>query len=316
MFNVKISDVGHYVPDNVVSNIDLEKYVDTNDEWIYTRTGIKNRRISLEENTTDLAYKAVKDLDLEDVDLIVFASFTPDKLAPHSAAILKKKLGINASTCLDLNVGCTGYIYALKVALSMLQIGLHKKALVVGSEVISKVLDWKDRSTCVLFGDGAGAMVLEKSDEAKFYSIYTNSIDDIDNSLYVDGVENSNFMKKGDVSNQVVKMDGTKVFKFATKAVSDGIENALIQSKLTLDDVSYIVPHQANERIIKNVSKGKKIPLNKFYLNIDSYGNTSSASIPIAFSEAVKKGIIKRNDKIMFVGFGAGLTWGSTIFKF
>ncbi|MFV0424186.1 MAG: beta-ketoacyl-ACP synthase III [Bacilli bacterium] len=316
MFNVRINSVGHYAPSNIVSNSDLEKIVDTDDNWIYTRTGIKNRRISLGENTTDLAYNAAKELDLEGVDLVIFASFTPDKLAPHSAAILKKKLGIDAGTCFDLNAGCSGFIYGLKVAISMLQTGLHKKALVVGSEVISKVLDWNDRGTCVLFGDGAGAMVLESSAKPSFYSIYTNSIDDTDNSLHVGGVENSNFIVKGDESNQVVKMDGTKVFKFATGAVADGIEKALEQSGLTLDDISYIVPHQANERIIKNVSKGKNIPLNKFYLNIDSYGNTSSASIPIAFSEAVEKGVIKRGDKVLFVGFGAGLTWGSTIFEF
>ncbi len=316
MFNVKINSVGHYVPSNIVSNSDLEKVVDTDDEWIYTRTGIRNRRISLGENTTDLAYNAAKDLDLDGVDLIVFATFTPDKLAPHSAAILKKKLGINAGTCLDINVGCTGFIYALKIALSMLQTGLHKKALVVGAEVISKVLDWNDRGTCVLFGDGAGAMVLEASTDPKFYSIYTNTIDDNDDSLQVGGVENSNFIVKGDATKQVVMMDGTKVFKFATGAVADGIEKALKQSGLTLDDIKYIIPHQANERIIKNVSKGKKIPLNKFYLNIDSYGNTSSASIPLAFSEAIANKEITRGDKILFVGFGAGLTWGSTIFEF
>lgn len=316
MFDVKIAGVGHYAPDNIVSNKDLEKFVDTDDEWIYTRTGIRNRRISQGENTTDLAYNAVKDLDVADVDLIIFATFTPDKLAPSSAAILKKKLGISATTCFDLNAGCTGFIYAMKVAISMLQSGLHKKALVVGSEVISKVVDWNDRGTCVLFGDGAGAMVLEASTAAKFHSIYTSSIDDNDNSLFVDGVENSNFDSKGEATHQVVQMDGTKVFKFATKAVADGIEHALKQSNLSLDDIAYIIPHQANERIIKNVSKGNNIPLNKFYLNIDSYGNTSSASIPMAFSEAVEKGVIKRGDKILFVGFGAGLTWGSTIFEF
>lgn len=316
MYNVRISGVGHYAPSNVVSNSDLEKVVDTDDNWIYTRTGIKNRRISLGENTTDLAYNAAKDLDVSDVDLIIFASFTPDKFAPHSAAILKKKLGINATTCFDLNAGCTGFIYAMKVAISMLEAGLHKKALVVGSEVISKVLDWNDRSTCVLFGDGAGAMVLERSTQPSFYSIYTNSIDDNDDSLFVGGVENSNFVITGEKTHQVVQMDGTKVFKFATKAVADGINQALEQSGLTLDDISYIIPHQANERIIKNVSKGNNIPLNKFYLNIDSYGNTSSASIPIAFSEAIEKGVIKRGDKVLFVGFGAGLTWGSTIFEF
>ncbi len=316
MFDVKITGVGHYAPTNVISNADLEKIVDTDDEWIYSRTGIRKRHISLGENTTDLAYNAAKDLDVADVDLIVFASFTPDKLAPHSAAILKKKLGINASSCFDLNAGCTGFIYALKVAVAMIQAGLHKKALVVGSEVISKVLDWNDRGTCVLFGDGAGAMVLEASNTPKFYSIYTNSIDDNDDALFVGGVENSNFLVKGEATRQIVQMDGTKVFKFATGAVADGIEQALTESGLTLDDIAYIIPHQANERIIKNVSKGKKIPLNKFYLNIDSYGNTSSASIPIALSEAVANGVIKQGDKILVVGFGAGLTYGSAIFEF
>ncbi len=316
MYNVRIVGTNHYLPNNKISNDDLCKFVDTDDEWIYTRTGIKNRRISTGENTTDLAFKACEGLNLDGVDLIIFATFTPDNLAPHSSAILNQKLGLGASTCFDLNSGCTGYIYALKVATSLLQSGMHKKALVVGSEVISKVVDWSDRSTCVLFGDGAGAMVLEATDHAKMYSIYTNSLFDIDNCLYVEGVENSNFLNKGDATNQVIKMDGTKVFKFATVAVGDGIDKALEESGLSIDDISYIIPHQANERIIKSVSKGKKIPLNKFYLNIDSYGNTSSASIPIAFSEAVKNGSIKQGDKVLLVGFGAGLTWGSTIFEF
>ncbi len=316
MYKVKLVDVNHYTPSNKISNNDLGKIVDTDDEWIQTRTGIKNRRISLGENTSDLAYQACKDLDVKNVDLIIFATFTPDKLAPATASILQKKLGIENASCLDINAGCTGFIYSLKVATAMISSGMHKKVLVVGGEVISKATDWNDRGTCVLFGDGAGAFVLEQSDIEKIYSIHTDGIIDCDDCLYVEGLENSNFMHQGEPTHQVIKMDGVKVFKFATKVVSEAIEKALTDADLTIDDIKVIIPHQANERIIKSVSKSNKIPLDKFYLNISEYGNTSSASIPIAFSEALKDGTIVRGDKVLLVGFGAGLTWGATIIEY
>ncbi len=316
MYNISVVDVGHYAPKKIVSNEDLCKVVDTSDEWIYSRTGIKNRRISEGENTTDLAYNACKDLDIAGVDLIVFATFTPDMAAPACASILQRKLGIENASCLDINAGCTGFIYAFKTAVAMLNSKMHKKALVIGSEVISKVVDWEDRQTCVLFGDGCGAFVIERSEKVGIHSVYTNSIADVENSLYVEGVENTNVFCKGTETKTVVRMDGIKVFKFASGAVVDGINQALELANLTIDDIKVIVPHQANERIIKQVSKGSKIPLNKFYLNIDSYGNTSSASIPIAVSEAIANGAIEKGDKVLLVGFGAGLTWGSTIIEF
>ncbi len=316
MYNISVVDVGHYAPKKCVSNTELSKVVDTSDEWIHSRTGIRNRRISEGENTTDLAYNACKDLDIEGVDLIVFATFTPDMAAPACASILQRKLGIENASCLDINAGCTGFIYAFKTAVAMLNANMHKKALVIGSEVISKVVDWDERQTCVLFGDGCGAFVIEKSDEARVHSVYTNSIADFENCLYVEGVENTNIYHKGLETKTVIKMDGIKVFKFASGAVVDGINKALELANLTIDDIKVIVPHQANERIIKQVSKGSKIPLNKFYLNIDSYGNTSSASIPMAVSEAIKNGSIEKGDKVLLVGFGAGLTWGSTIIEF
>ncbi len=316
MYNIRVVDVGHYAPSKEVSNDDLSKIVDTNDEWIVSRTGIKSRHISEGENTTDLAYNACKNLDIDGVDLIVFATFTPDMQAPACASILQKKLGIEYASCLDINAGCTGFIYAFKTALAMLNSKMHKKALVVGSEVISKVVDWEDRQTCVLFGDGCGAFVLENSDSVGVHSVYTNSVPDELDCLYVEGVENTNIYHTGLETRTVVKMDGIKVFKFATSAVVDGINKALEQANLTVDDIKVIVPHQANERIIKQVSKGSKIPLNKFYLNIDRYGNTSSASIPMAVSEAILDGVITKGDKVLLVGFGAGLTWGSTIIEF
>ncbi len=316
MYNIRMIDVGHYAPENVVTNADLCKVVETDEEWILTRTGINSRHITLGETTSDFAYEACKNFDLTDVDLIVVSTFTADQLAPTTADMLQMKLGIEEATCFDVSAGCTGFIYAMKVVGALLQSGMHKKAIVVGAETLSKVTEWDNRSTCVLFGDGAGAVLLERSEQSNFKSFYTKSIVDHENVLYVEGIENTNFMHKGEKTNPVIKMDGTKVFKFASKVVVDAIEKALEQANLTIDDIACIIPHQANERIIKSVSKGSKIPLNKFYLNIDSYGNTSSASIPIALSEAVQDGTVKRGDYVLLVGFGAGLTWGSTIFKF
>lgn len=316
MYNIRVVDVKHYTPEKVVSNDALSKVVDTSDEWIHSRTGISNRCVAEGQNTSDLAYEACKNMDLEGVDLIVLATFTPDKYAPATASILQKKLGIENASCLDINAGCTGFIYALKTASAMLSSGMHKKALVVGAEVITKVLNWEDRGTCVLFGDGCGAFLVEATDEAKLHSIYTNGIADKEDALTVDGVENSSIFYKGEDVEPYVKMQGIKVFKFATKALNDGIEKALELANLTIDDIKVIIPHQANERIIKQVSKGNDIPLNKFYLNIDRYGNTSSASIPIAISEAIADGAIQKGDKVLLVGFGAGLTWGSAIIEF
>lgn len=316
MYNVRIAEVNHFAPDNIVSNEDLSKIIDTNDEWIVSRTGIKNRRITLGDNTSDLAYKACKDFNLDGIDLIVFATFTPDKMAPTTASILQKKLGIVNATCYDINAGCTGFIYALKTATALIQTGMHNKALVVGGEVISKVTEWSQRQTCVLFGDAAAAVVLERSEECTFKTFYTESKIDSEDVLFVEGVENSNPFHTGLPVKPLLKMDGVKVFKFAVGAMSDAIDKALERANLDIDEIKCIIPHQANERIIKSVSKGRNIPLNKFYMNIDSYGNTSSATIPLALSEAVKDGTIKRGDKVLLVAFGAGLTWGSTIFEF
>ncbi len=316
MYNVYMSGCAKYLPSKVVTNEDISKFLDTNDEWIYTRTGIKERRISIDENTSDLAVKAAKQLDYKDIDAIIVATFTPDKFAPVTANLVAKKLGLENISCFDLGAGCTGFIYALQTATALIQSNIHKKVLIIGSEVTSKEVDWTDRGTCILFGDGAGAAILERSEETKVYSTYTNTIIDKEDALQVHAAPlNNHFNGRDEDVNLVVEMDGTKVFKFAISAVADGINKALELANLTLDDIALIIPHQANERIIKSVSKGSKIPLNKFFINIDSYGNTSSASIPIALTEAIEQKLVSNGDKVLLVGFGAGLTWGSTIIE-
>ncbi len=316
MYNVCISGCAKYVPEKIVKNEELTKYVETTDEWITSRTGIKERRISLNQNTSDLAYEAAKQLDYKDVDAIIVATFTPDRLAPVTANFLAKKLGLENVSAFDLGAGCSGFVYAMEVATGLIQANIHKKVLVVGSEVISKEVDWNDRNTCILFGDGAGAVILERSEEPKVFSTYTKSKSDIDDVLSVGGVPFNNLFNGNDEEpSMVVQMDGTKVYKFAVGAVADGINNALTRANLTLDDIKVIIPHQANERIINAVSKGTKIPLNKFFINIGSYGNTSSASIPIALAEAIENKVLKKGDKALLVGFGAGLAWGSLIFE-
>lgn len=321
----RIIATGKYSPEQVVSNFDLEKIMDTNDEWIYSRTGIKERRISLNESTLDLTYKAALDaieknqIDVETIDLIIVATITPDNFTPSTACLLQSKLGLNNKhvTSFDINAACTGLIYGIQIADKFIKSGSVKRALVVGAEVFSKVLDWDDRGTCVLFGDGAGAVILEASDKG-ILADYTNSSGDDDYSLLIPAVSlGSPFTsKKREGVNNYLKMNGSEIFKFASYAVKDSIDTILNQCNLTIEDIKYIVPHQANQRIIAKVSKVMKIPLEKFYMNLEYYGNTSAASIGMALDDLYASGNLEEGDKILLVGFGGGLTWGSILFEY
>jgi 3-oxoacyl-[acyl-carrier-protein] synthase-3 len=305
---LNIKATGRYVPEKIVTNQDLEKIVETTDEWIYTRTGIKNRRFVEGMDTSDLAVKAVEaavsssQYDLNQVDLIIAATFTPDLKSPGVSSLVQKKLGLGDRpiTAFDLNAACTGFVYALSVASALLATGAYRAAIVVGAEVISKVTDFTDRNTCVLFGDGAGCVILEQGDENDDAWFIPLAKGDPEAALYVD---------------QYVHMDGQKVYQFAVRAIESIMADVIKASGMTYEDLALIVPHQANRRIVQNASKNLSIPMEKFFLNIESYGNTSAASIPIAFHEALTQGAVQKGQWVMFVAFGAGFTYGAALMR-
>lgn len=316
---MKILGYGKALPEKVVTNNDLSKLVETSDEWIKQRTGISERRIS-DVNTSILATIASKqaiknaNIDAKDIDLIICATMTPDNFAPSVACMVQKNLGLNDSSIMafDINGACTGFIYALNIANSMLK-DKHKKALVIGSETMSKLIDFTDRNTCILFGDGAGAIIVEQSDNSTYF--YTRSKGD-DEVLYAKGpLLNSNLDVKN-VSGGFLSMNGKEVFKFAIKAMEESILEILKISNLNMDDISLIIPHQANQRILSNVAKRMGISEDKFFVNLSKYGNTSAASVVIGLVEAIEQNKVREKDNVILVGFGAGLTWGSALIKY
>ncbi|ERJ11449.1 beta-ketoacyl-ACP synthase III [Haloplasma contractile] len=321
MNNIKLISTGHYVPETYMTNHDLEKVVDTSNEWIRSRTGIEKRHLVEHENTTDLATKAALnaikkvDYDKNKIDLIIVATFSPDHKTPSVANILQANLGLNDNSIMafDVNAACSGFIYAMNVASQMLETGNYKSALIVGAEVLSKTTNWEDRNTCVLFGDGAGAAILEKADGDKPAYFYSDSKGDVEHSLFCDNPPLNNPLVQNDTDKYHILMNGKKVFVFATDAVKKSIVKSLDESGLTLDDIDYIIPHQANLRIIQNVAKSLKLDMDKFYINIQKYGNTSAASIPIALDECLEEKGLEENSRILLVGFGGGLTWGSAL---
>ena len=302
---LRIIGTGHYAPDNVVTNDDLSKIVDTNDEWITTRTGIKRRHHVTNETNQDMAIEAAKialensGIDKSELGVVVCATVRADNLTPSMACMIQKKLELPGNMpCFDINAACSGFMYGVQAARGMLLQSDKKYGLVIGSETLSKVLDMTDRSTCILFGDGAGAAVIELTDDNRYYSVLGSKGDDV-----VLNIPNHN-------GDRFVHMLGSDVFKFAVSTVPKTIFELLDKAGLTADDIDLFVCHQANMRIIESVAKKCKQSLDKFYINLHEYGNTSSASIPIALSELNQKGILKPGMKIICVGFGGGLTWG------
>ena len=326
--SIVVTGTGSYVPEKCLTNDDMAKIVDTSDEWIYGRSGIKRRHIAAEgEATSDMALKASKralesaGLRADEIDLVVLTTVNPDMMFPSTACILQAKLGIrNNIPCFDLEAACSGFVYGMEVATRMMQSGVYKNALVVSSEKMSTLLDWSDRSTCVLFGDGAGAAVLSASDKV--------GVGVIGNVLGADGSDTAMLrMPAGGslmpTSEQTVKeglhylqMDGREVFKHAVKIMQEKALEVLDICNIKAEDVALLIPHQANTRIIESVAKRLKIPSEKVYVSIENYGNTSSASIPIALDEAMRSGRIRAGDYVLLVAFGAGLTWGATLLKF
>lgn len=322
MRKVGIIGVGEYLPPKVLTNADLEKMVDTTDEWITTRTGIKERRIaSSSEATSDLAIKAAKEalkdakLTPQDIDLVIVATITPDLIFPSTASIVQNALSIKNAAAFDISAACAGFVYALSVARQFIANGAYKNALVIGAEKLSAVTDWQDRNTCVLLGDGAGACVVSEVKTGGIVSIYL----DCDGSnlellnMPAGGSRLPATYETVDKRMHFLKMRGNELFKIAVKTMTMAAEKVLEQAGLTFKDIDLIVPHQANSRIIMAVAKKLGIPEEKIFLNIEKYGNMSSASTVTALVEAVKQGRVKRGDTILLDCFGAGLVWGACV---
>ncbi len=323
--NAGIVGLGSYLPDRVLTNADLEKMVDTSNEWIISRTGIEQRRIA-DDNiyVTDIATKAalnaIEDANMkpEEIELIILASITPDMFTPSSACVIQKNIGAVNAAAFDINAACSGFAYALTIASQFIKTGYYSNALVIGADVLSKITDWKDRNTCVLFGDGAGAAVLKAVDAP--YGLLATSIG-ADGSM--GGVLTTPALKvtEEEIEKRVsdnartIWMDGSEVFKFAVKIMGEATKKVLNDADLTIDDVNVIVPHQANIRIVEGAAKRLKIDTKKVFTNLNKFGNMSAASIPVALDQAVKSGFIKNEDIIVLVGFGGGLTWGSAVMR-
>lgn len=324
MEGIRLIGFGHYCPENIVTNKDIEAMVDTNDEWIVKRTGIKERRISKDEGTVDLAYKASlealknSNLTKDDIDLIVVGTLSPDSLVPSTACRLQGLLGCGNIAAFDLSAACSGFVYSLIVASSLLKSTGKKRALVVGAEVLSRFTDWKDRSTCILFGDGAGAVIIESSEEKDGLISFCLSADGSSGDSLLAGELgfNTPFMESETIENRYIRMEGSDVFRFAVSIIPKIVNELLEKSGESLENIKYIVPHQANSRIIDEAARRLKINKDKFFVNVDRYGNTSSASIPIALSEMNQRGLINKGDKIILAAFGGGLTWAGTLIKF
>ena len=328
----KILGTGIYLPKKIVTNKDLEKVVETSDEWIFERTGIRSRRICSTEGgefPTDMAEKAARqalkaaNLEPDDIDMIIFASVTPDCKLPNSASILQQKLGMtNKCTAFDIATACSGFVYGVNMANSFIKTGMSKNVLVVGSEMLSREVDWSDRSICILFGDGCGVAIVGQSDGGDKGSeiLATHLGSDGSGSEFFDQPVGGavtpiteQHLKDG---SHYMRMKGGEMFKVATRTLANNAKVCLKQAGLTLDDVDWIVPHQANIRIIETTAKLLGAPMEKMIVNIADYGNTSAATVPIAFHEAIVDGRIKRGDIVLFDAFGAGLTFGATLLRY
>lgn len=319
---IQIISAGSCLPDLLVTNDDLSDFLDTNDEWISTRTGIKQRYIATKETTTDLGANAAK-IALEnsrlsscDIDLIICATGTPDVCAPTVAANIKKELNIESAVAFDMNANCSSFVYAITVAESLMKNCNYRNAIVIGADVNSQILNWKDRSTAVLFGDGAGAVVLSNNDNKGIISTHLDCIIDHENSLICNNEIQSTPFLKGDFErNTKVTMNGKSVMKFATKAFTEAVNIVTDKAGISVDDIKLVIPHQANLRIIKAAAKKMNIDENKIYVNIDKVSNTQAATIPIALYEVLNRNILKRGNIILFVAFGAGLSLGAVLIE-
>lgn len=324
MKKIGIIGVGEYLPEKILTNADLEKMVDTSDEWITTRTGIKQRHLVGEgQAASDLAAKAAEKallsagLAANDIDLIIVATVTPDTQFPSTACYVQARIGAKKAICFDISAACAGFVYALINAQQFIKGGLCKRALVIGAEVLSSITDWTDRSTCVLFGDGAAAVVLSEVPSGGIISSYLGSDGNMTRLLLVPAGGSRQPATRETVENHLhyIKMQGNELFKLAVNIMTRAAEQVLKQTNLTFADVDIVIPHQANSRIIMAVAKKLGLEEDKVYLNIEKYGNMSSASTAIALCEAAKEGRIKKGDIVLLDAFGAGLVWGACLIE-
>lgn len=316
----RITGIGAYVPQTIVTNDDLAKIVETSDEWISSRTGIRERRISTKEGTSDLAAEAARraleaaGVKPEELDLIILGTSSPDCNYPSGACEVQAKIGARNAVAFDVSAACAGFIFALNIVQGFFKAGIYQNALIIGAETLSKVTSWEDRSTCVLFGDGAGAAVL-KNEESGVIDMLMGSDGTKGDALKCTSRTLGNFLIGEKPELGFMTMDGQEVFRFAVKRVPESIETLMKQNQISKEEIAYYVLHQANERIVEAVARRLKEPMDKFPMTISKYGNTSTASIPLLLDDMLKKGMLKQGDKIIMSGFGAGMTWGAVLLE-
>lgn len=322
MIYSKIAGTGKYLPDHILTNKDLEEIVDTSDDWIKSRTGVEKRHIaSDDQSTSDLAYEAAKiairnsSTNLNEIDLIIVGTCTPDLVFPNTATLVQEKLGIGGCPAFSLETACSGFIYAAAVADKFIKVGEAKCALVIGADCLSRLLDWTDRSTCVLFGDGAGAVILKPSSESGIISCHLGS-DGQYKDLLCYPIGPSKDLHKAGSSDAKLLMSGNEVFKVAVRTLGKLAEKTLRDNDIDQEKLDWLVPHQANMRIIKATAKRLKLPLSKVILTVQDHGNSSSASIPMALDVGIEDGRIQRGQLILMEGFGGGFTWGSILMRY
>lgn len=321
--NIGIKGTGSYIPEKVMTNLDLEKIVDTSDEWITARTGIKERRIAEGENTSDLAAKAgtraieSAGLKPEDIDMVIVATMSPDQPTPATACSVQEKMGLRKVPAFDISAACSGFVFGLSAAYSFVASGICENVLLIGAEKMSSILDWTDRGTCVIFGDGAGAAVIGKTDSRGIMSFVMGSDGSGAGKLIVPA--GGSVMPFDDEAlgngGQYMKMNGSDIFKFAVRKLPELADEALKKAGMTSEELDFMIPHQANIRIIDAANKKLKLDKEKILINLDRYGNMSAASIPAALDEGVKSGKIKKGDRLLLIGFGGGLTWGACVME-
>ena len=312
MPKASLISIAAYAPPKILTNFDLEKMVETNDEWIVKRTGISQRRIAQGEDTSDLGTKAAKialeraNLTAKDIDAIICATISPDHFCmPSTACKIAKNLGINAITAFDISAACTGFIYLLELAKSLIESGSKKNVLIIGAEKLSKIVDWTDRTTCILFGDGAGAAVVSASEENEIIDVHTAADGNYANLLITPGGE-----------EKFIKMSGNEVFKIAVQTLTKDVVDILEKNQISSDKINLFIPHQANLRIIEAVKQRLNFTNEQCVVTVGKYGNTSSASIPMAMNDAYEAGRLKKGDLLLLDAFGGGFTWGSALLKF
>jgi 3-oxoacyl-[acyl-carrier-protein] synthase III len=322
MIYSRIAGTGRFLPERILTNADLEKMVDTTDEWIRTRTGVERRHIAAEDQTTsDLCVEAAKiametaGVTADDVDLIVVGTTSPDLIFPNIGTLVQHRLGIHGCPAFSIEAACTGFIYALTTADKFVRAGESRCALVIGAEIISKLVDWNDRSTCVLFGDGAGAVIIGPSDEPGIISCHLGADGQYKNLLYYP-VGASKDLHKAGLGDAKIIMSGNEVFKVAVKTLGNVAEQALAANNIHKDEIDWLIPHQANLRIIQATAKRLELPMEKVILTVQDHGNTSAASVPMALDVGVRDGRIRRGQLILMEAFGGGFTWGSVLMRY